>query len=76
VKPQLATKEDLQQELANFRSDVMTKMDEVHKEVLTVRQEQAMHSGSHERMDEKLKDHEGRLKDLESPVTTAHDLKR
>jgi predicted nuclease with TOPRIM domain len=69
-----ATKQDLeklatQDEMANLRNDVMTKMDSVYKEVIAMRQEQTTHQADHD-------DIKTRLTAIESTSAMAHDLKR
>lgn len=59
-------------EIDKFKDKVYDRMDAVFKEVLAVRQEQAVHAGSHERINDELDDHENRLKKLESPSMPAH----
>lgn len=63
-------------EIADFKNGVYDKMDAVYKEVLAVRDEQTAHAGSHERVDEELKNHATRLKNLESPPASLHRIKK
>ncbi len=65
---QLVTKEE-------FRKGY-DKLDIVIGELQTVRQEQAMHTGSHQRVDETLESHDKRIKKLESSPIVAHTLKK
>jgi len=48
-------------EFDQYRDNVLTKVDAVYKEVITMRQEQAAHSLQHEDID-------NRLNNLESPI--------
>ncbi len=64
------------EEVVEFKSGVYDKMDKVYKEVLDMRTEQTMHTGFHQRLDESLEDHEGRIQKLESPTATAHSIRR
>lgn len=51
------TKDDLNELKESFegmRQDVMTKMDNVHKEVLDMRTEQSMHIADHDRIKERF----------------------
>ncbi len=57
-------------------NDAMTKMDAVYKEVLDMRQEQAMHTGAHQRVDETIDEHDRRIKRLESPTSVAHSIQK
>lgn len=66
----------VREEAAEFRSEIWGHIDSVYKEVLTVRQEQAAHTGSHIRISDSVEDHEKRLKKLESSVLTTHTIKK
>ncbi|MBI2011526.1 hypothetical protein HYS91_02040 [Candidatus Daviesbacteria bacterium] len=79
-----ATKEEMRQMEENIREEMMTKevgnkilnaVDSVLGEVKAMREEQVMHVGSHQRIDEKLAEHDKRLKNLEV-TTTTHSLKK
>lgn len=61
-------------EIDKFKDKVYDRMDAVYKEVLSIRQEQAAHAGGHQRINDNLDDHEKRLKKLESPSITAHQI--
>ncbi|EKD91548.1 MAG: hypothetical protein ACD_30C00002G0045 [uncultured bacterium] len=56
----------LEQKVVSRNDDVFNKMDAVYKEVLDVRQEQIMHTGSHMRIDEDLEENKRKIKKLES----------
>lgn len=62
-------------EIDKFKDKVYDRMDAVYKEVLAVRLEQSVHTGSHERIDDDLENHEKRLKKIESPSITAHQIR-
>lgn len=53
-------------EMVGFKDGVYEKMDAVYKELLVVRQEQVMHTGSHQRLDEELNYIRSKIKKLES----------
>ena len=57
--------ERLDEKLTMFRDKILTAVDRVMKEVVAMRQEQALHFHQHERTNERVKDHEGRIKRLE-----------
>ena len=59
-------------EIDKFKDKVYDRMDAVFKEVLAVRQEQSVHAGAHERINDELEDHEERLKKQESHSMPAH----
>ena len=59
-------KQELSKELSEFRSKIMEVLDKVMKELVTIRQEQSAHFLQHERIDEKLGDHEKRIMKIES----------
>ena len=63
-------------EIVEFKNGVYDKMDEVYKEVLDMRTEQAMHTGSHQRIDDELAEHDKRIKKLESSPAVAHSVKK
>jgi hypothetical protein len=63
---ELVTKED-------FRKGY-DKLDNIIGELQAVRQEQAAHTASHERVDETLREHDQRLTELESHQLPAHDV--
>lgn len=74
---QLATKEDLRtlkeevsEMLTAFRSNILSHLDKVYKEVLAFRQEETIHTYAHTRQDEKLEDHEKRIGKIETSSTT------
>ena len=59
------TEERLDEKLTMFRDKILTAVDRVMKEVVTMRQEQAVHFHQHKRMNESVEDHEGRIGRLE-----------
>lgn len=63
-------------EIDKFKDKVYDRMDAVYKEVVSMRLEQSMHTGSHERINDDLEDHDRRLKKLESPNVTAHQMQK
>lgn len=70
-----ATKEDLEnfatkEDLRQIRDDVLTGNDKVIKELGVLRVEQMAHKAAHDRVDEKLEDHEIRLMGLETVKNT------
>lgn len=68
IKEKMATKDDLR--------DVKGIAEEVLGEVKAMREEQAAHNQQHEDTDQRLDNHERRLKKLESPSLVAHQIKR
>jgi len=65
----LATKGELRQlreEVINSRDEVLTSNDKIIKELKIIREEQAAHTVSYRRVDDKMEDHEARIIQLES----------
>lgn len=63
---ELVTKSFLNQKLIKFRDKILNAVDAVMKEVLAMREEQTVHFHQHEQINEKLDNHEARIKGLES----------
>jgi len=59
-------REEIKQQLTEFRSKILDAVDTVLKEVLAMREEQTLHFHQHERIDETLEDHEERIKEIET----------
>lgn len=62
----------LEKYITSLANKTYDRMDAVYKEVVAMRQEQSMHVGSHDRIDEELENHQESLKKLESPSTPGH----
>ncbi len=58
-------REEIDQKLTDFRDRILNSVDAVMKELLAMREEQTLHFHKHEGIDEKLENHEGRIKNLE-----------
>jgi N-acetyl-beta-hexosaminidase len=56
---------ELEKNMTNVSNKTYDRMDAVYKEVLAMRQEQSIHTGSHETINKELEDHEKRIKKLE-----------
>lgn len=76
---QFATKDDLKEfmtrnemldHLTEFRSDILSHVDAVYKELLAKRDEQVMHQAAHLRMQDTIENHQERIEKLESAVTS------
>ena len=64
--------DELQAYITKLADKTYDRTDAVFKEVLAVRQEQSVHAGAHERINDELEDHEERLKKQESHIMSAH----
>ena len=64
------------EEIVEFKDGVYDKMDAVYKEVLTFRDEEVMHQGGQDRIQEQVDDHENRIKKLERPPVTVHRIRK
>lgn len=60
-------REELEKKLTDFRDKILNAVDAVMKEVVAMREEQTIHFHQHEQINEKLDDHEQRIKKLEPP---------
>lgn len=59
-------REEIDQKLTDFRDKILNAVDGVMKEIVAMRQEQTLHFYKHEQIDEKLENHEERIKNIET----------
>lgn len=57
-------------QMVEFRNDILDHVDAVYKELKDMREEQSIYVHSQMRQDEKLENHEKRIKKLETASTT------
>ena len=67
---------EMNEHIVEFKNGTYDKMDAVYKEVLAFRGEEVMHQAGQVRLQDSVDDHEKRIRKLEKPHATAHQIKK